>query len=124
MDRKDLPEHIPTLAELYDAVGTELPLSIDVSPDVRVLSFTMLVTCGTAIVFGLLPALRAARIDPLPALKVSGGPGRGGSRIPLRRALVVTQIAMSVILLVTAGLYLVNRPAPETTDPLLKRPKT
>jgi predicted permease len=90
---------------LVAMVAGALPLSIDVSPDVRVLSFTMLVTCATAIVFGLLPALRAARIDPLPALKVSGGPGRGGSRIPLRRTLVVTQIAMSVILLVTAGLF-------------------
>ena len=90
---------------LVALVSGALPISIDVSPDVRVLAFTMLVSCATAVVFGLLPALRAARIDPLPALKVSGGSGRGTVRIPLRRTLVVTQIALSLVLLVTAGLF-------------------
>jgi predicted permease len=90
---------------LVAMVSGALPLSIDVSPDVRVLSFTILVSSATAIVFGLLPALRAARIDPLPALKVSGGPGRDTARIPMRRMLVVTQIAVSLVLLVAAGLF-------------------
>jgi predicted permease len=90
---------------LVSLVSGALPLSIDVSPDVRVLAFTMLVSCATALVFGLLPALRAARIDPLPALKVGGGSGRGTVRIRLRRTLVVTQIAVSLVLLVIAGLF-------------------
>jgi predicted permease len=85
-------------------ISGALPISIDVSPDERVLAFTMLVSCATAVLFGLLPALRAARLDPLPALKVSGGPG-GTVRIPLRRTLVVTQIAVSLVLLVVAGLF-------------------
>lgn len=89
---------------LVALVSGALPLSIDVSPDVRVLAFTMLVSCATAVLFGLLPAVRAARIDALPALK-GGGPGRGTVRIPLRRTLVVTQIAVSLVLLVVAGLF-------------------
>jgi predicted permease len=82
-----------------------LPISLDLSPDLRVLGFTMLVSCATAIVFGLLPAARAARIDPLPALKLGGGSGRGTARITLRRTLVVTQIVVSLVLLVAAGLF-------------------
>jgi predicted permease len=90
---------------LVALVSGALPLSIDVRPDMRVLAFTTLVSCGTAVVFGLLPALRAARIDPLPALRVGGGPGRGTARIPLRGTLAVTQIVVSLILLVVAGLF-------------------
>jgi predicted permease len=89
---------------LVALVSGALPISIDVRPDARVLAFTMLVSCATAIVFGLLPALRAARVDPLPVLKVSAGVG-GAGRIRLRRTLVVTQIAVSLVLLVTAGLF-------------------
>jgi predicted permease len=90
---------------LVALISGALPISIDVRPDARVLAFTMLVSCLTAVVFGLLPALRAARVDALPALKAGGGPGRGAVRIPLRRALVVTQIAVSLVLLVIAGLF-------------------
>ena len=90
---------------LVSLLSGVLPLSFGVGPDVRVLSFTMLVSFATAIVFGLLPALRAGRIDPLPALKVSGGPGRGTARIRLRRTLVIGQIAASLVLLVVAGLF-------------------
>jgi predicted permease len=89
---------------LVAMVSGALPLSLDVSPDMRVLAFTMLISCATAVVCGLLPALRAAGIDPLAALKVSGSTG-GRVRLPLRRTLVVTQIAVSLILLVVAGLF-------------------
>ena len=90
---------------LVALVSGALPISIDLSPDVRVLAFTTLVSCATALVFGLAPALRAARIDPLPTLRGTGAPGRGPARIPLRRVLVVTQIAVSLVLLVVAGLF-------------------
>jgi predicted permease len=65
----------------------------------------MVTSCATAVVFGLLPALRATGIDPLPALKSGGGADRGITRIPLGRTLVVTQIVVSLVLLVTAGLF-------------------
>ena len=90
---------------LVAMVADALPLSIDVQPDVRVLSFTLLVSSATAVACGLLPAVRAARVDPLPALKVTGGPSRGTARVSLRRGLVVTQITVSLVLLVAAGLF-------------------
>ena len=82
-----------------------LPIAIDASPDLRVLGFAVLLSCATAIAFGLVPALRAAGIDPLPALKVSGASIQGLARIPLGRSLVVTQIAVSLVLLLAAGLF-------------------
>jgi predicted permease len=90
---------------LVGLVSGALPISLDVSPDGRVLLFTLVVSSATVVVFGLLPALRAARIDPLPTLKVGGGSGHGGMRVTLRRTLVVTQIAVSLVLLVAAGLF-------------------
>jgi predicted permease len=90
---------------LVALVSGALPISIDVSPDERVLWFTILVSAATAVLVGLLPAVRAARIDPLPALKIGGGPARGAVRVALRRTLVVAQVAVSLILLVVAGLF-------------------
>ncbi len=81
-----------------------LPIAIDATPDGRVLGFAVLMSLATAIVCGLLPALREAGIDPLPALKVSGTPCRSTARIPLGRSLVAGQIAVSLVLLVAAGL--------------------
>jgi predicted permease len=86
-------------------ISGALPIALDVSPDARVLAFAVLTSCATAAVFGLLPALRATRIDPLGALKGGGRPSRGRARIPLGRTLVVTQIAVSLVLLVAAGLF-------------------
>ena len=90
---------------LVTLVAGALPLSIDVSPDVRVLAFTLVASCVTALVFGVVPGMRAARMDPLPALKATGEPGRGAGRIALRRLLVVVQVAVSLVLLVGAGLF-------------------
>ena len=86
-------------------ISGALPISLDIRPDTRVLAFAVLTSCATAGVFGLLPALRATRIDPLGALKGGGGAGRGIARIPLGRTLVVTQIVVSLVLLVAAGLF-------------------
>ena len=90
---------------LESLVSGALPISLDVSPDTSVLAFAVVMSCATAVVFGLLPALRAARIDPLGALKAGGAPGRGTARIPLGRTLVVTQIVVSLVLVVAAGLF-------------------
>ena len=85
-------------------ISGALPIALDISPDTRVLAFAVVTSCATAVVFGLFPALRATRIDPLAALK--GGGGAGGIKgIPLGRTLVVTQIAVSMVLLVAAGLF-------------------
>lgn len=92
-------------AALGRAISGTLPISIDVSPDIGVLAFTLLVSVVTAIACGLAPAIRASRIDPLPALKIGHGSTAGGVRLRLRRTLVVTQIAASLVLLVVASLF-------------------
>jgi predicted permease len=87
------------------ASRTALSISIDLRPDLRVLTFTVVIAGAAAVLFGLLPALRSSRLDPLAALKHAGGSGRSILRLPLGRTLVVTQVAVSVVLLVTAGLF-------------------
>ena len=87
------------------ASRTPLPLRLDVRLDLRMLAFTAGLSAITAVVFGLVPAVRAARPNLLPALK---GPlgwriGTGGFR--LGKSLVVAQIALSLGLLVIAGLF-------------------
>ncbi len=82
------------------------PISLDVQTDYRVLGFTGGVSILTAILFGLVPAFRATRVDLSPALKDNGrGLGGGIFRNRLGKALVVTQVALSVILIAGAGLF-------------------
>jgi len=74
--------------------------------DLRLLGFTAGLAVLTCVLFGLLPALQASNTDPLEALK-SGGRGIAGSgaRLSVRRALVVLQVALSLVLLVGALLF-------------------
>jgi predicted permease len=74
--------------------------------DLRVLGFTLGLSLLTGILFGLVPAWRATRVDLTPALKDSGRSSSQVSRSRLSRALVVAQVAMSLLLLVGAGLFL------------------
>ncbi len=70
-----------------------------------VLAFTIVVTIGCGIVFGLVPALRAARADLQGTLKEGGkGSAMGSSRDRLRSVLVVAEVAVALVLLVGAGL--------------------
>ncbi|HEV2736269.1 MAG TPA: ABC transporter permease, partial [Longimicrobiaceae bacterium] len=79
-------------------------IALDLEPDARVLGFALLLALGTGVAFGLAPALRASRPDVHPALREGSG-GRGAGRTRLRSAFVVAQLAMSLLLLVTAGLF-------------------
>jgi predicted permease len=88
------------------------PIPMDVHPDATVLLFAVGVTLATSVLFGLLPALRATRIDLNQVLRgasrsISGG-GRGSSRLPLGKVLVGVQVAISLLLLVAAGLFVRN----------------
>jgi predicted permease len=73
--------------------------------DLRVLGFTIAVSLITGLLFGLAPALRATRVDLTPALKDSARSVTGGSRSYLTKSLIVAQVAMSLVLLVGAGLF-------------------
>jgi predicted permease len=81
-----------------------IPLSLDFGLDARVLAFTALASVATGIIFGLAPAVQATRPDLVPALKNEALSGRSGGRSRLRSALVVAQVAISVVLLAGAGL--------------------
>lgn len=75
-----------------------LPVDFDVSLDVRVLQFTILLTAGATVLFGLLPALRASRPQLATALREATGlPAR--LHVRLRGAVLVAQVALSVLLL-------------------------
>src|SRR5579864_5732910 len=92
---------------LVASLSTERnPLFVQLGTDWRVLGFTTALAVLTCIVFGLAPALRATRVAPGLALKESGrGTTEGRSRFALRRILVVSQIALSLTLLVGALLF-------------------
>lgn len=81
------------------------PISLSVNPDGAVLAFTLTVAMGTALIFGTLPAWRATRIDPGQGLALGArGTAGAGRRSRLGRALVVVQVAVSLVLLIGAGL--------------------
>jgi hypothetical protein len=80
------------------------PVGLDFRLDGRVLLFATVVTAATAMAFGLVPALQASRPDLVPTLKDEIGEGAGG-RGRLQAALVVTQVALSLVTLVSAGLF-------------------
>jgi predicted permease len=95
------------LTGLVAAFQPPLPISIglDIAPDWRVLVFTFVTAVATGVAFGLVPALRASRPDLVSGLK-DAGHGEGGRprRIELRDALVVSQVAFSLLLLVVGAL--------------------
>ncbi|HZJ53316.1 MAG TPA: ABC transporter permease [Myxococcaceae bacterium] len=72
--------------------------------DVAVLAFALLVTVGSTVLFGLVPALRAARLDLHAALQRAAAAQTGGGRDRLRGSLVVVEVALACALLVGAGL--------------------
>jgi predicted permease len=82
-----------------------MTLTVDLTPDVRVLAFTIAVVLITGIAFGLTPALRASKVDLAQALNDQS---RGGTSRRLKqrlsRTLVIAQVALSLLLLIGAGL--------------------
>ncbi len=92
-----------------DALLATAPLAIRQFADIRVsraiLAFAAVMAVCTTIVFGLAPALHASRLDLANSLK-EGAPGSVGARGGLRSVLVVGQVALSLVLLICAGLLL------------------
>jgi predicted permease len=81
--------------------------ALDLSLDARVLGFTLLLALLTGIVFGLVPALQTSRSDLVTELKdKSSQPTSAGRRLSLRNLLVVSQVALCLIALIGAGLFL------------------
>ena len=81
----------------------------DVSPDLRVFVYTLLLSIFTGIVFGLVPALQTSKPDLIPDLKDEASLlSVGRRRFRFRNLLVVSQIAVSALLLICAGLFIRN----------------
>ena len=81
-------------------------LDLQAAVNTRVLLWSLTLAIGTGLLVGVLPAVQATRTDPHESLKADGraGTARGGSR--LRSVLVVAQIALCVVLLMGAGLFM------------------
>jgi len=80
-------------------------IPLDVSLNLRLLAFTFAVTVCTALIFGTYPALRATRVQLAESLKSIRGPS-SAARTPLAKVLVVSQVALSLVLMVGACLFL------------------
>jgi len=95
----------------------ESPLFVGLGVDGRVLAFTAALAVTTCVLFGLVPAMRATRLAPAAAMR-SGGRGAtaGRERLSLRRSLVATQVALSLVLLVGALLFVRSLRNLLTTD--------
>ena len=94
------------MTDLLFAFKPAVRIPIELSPrlDWRVLGWTLAVSLATGLLFGLAPALQATRTDVSRALK--GEPGMGARRSRLRDLFVGAQVAVTVLLLVSAGLFL------------------
>jgi len=88
-----------------DVIASIIPAPIDISPDARVLWFTIGIAFVTGVGFGVVPALSATRADITSVLK-EAAIGFDRSRARLQRGFVVAQVSLSLVLLVTAGMFL------------------
>ncbi|HTM31390.1 MAG TPA: ABC transporter permease [Vicinamibacterales bacterium] len=101
------------IALAYAGVGSvragvqadDIPYVIHFEVDGRTLLYTLLISIATGIVFGLAPALHAARGDLVSALREGGRTGEGSARNRARYALVIAEVAVSIVLLVGAALF-------------------
>lgn len=108
------------LVGFLDTAGNRV--SLDLSVDARVLGFTIAVATATGLLFGLAPAWRSTRVSPQSAMKSGGrGVAEGHSRFTLGKALVVAQVALSLVLLMGAGLMVGTFQSLATLDPGFQR---
>jgi predicted permease len=102
--------------------GLDRPFPFVITPDWRVLAFTCGITFATGILCGLAPSFRSAGADLTPSLRenvssTSGGASQGGWRVRAGDALVMAQVALSVVVLVGAGLLVRTLHKLQTLDP-------
>jgi predicted permease len=91
---------------LVSFVPPDIPARLSAAPDTHVLMFALAASVLTGIMFGLTPALQATRVDLHSALKEEGTAIAGSAHARVRKLLVVAQIALSLLLLIGAGLFI------------------
>jgi predicted permease len=112
---------------LLTLAASGIPFTVNVSLDARVLGFTLVVTIGSVVLFGLVPAFRASRVDVASSIRASASSisaaalGGRGQRAPLGTALIAGQVALSVVLLVGAGMLVQSLQNVESQDVGLDR---
>jgi predicted permease len=99
------------------SLGFDLAVAIDLSPDWRVLAYAMGLSLFAGLLFGLSPALQFSRPNLTVALKTDGGFGGGWSRSRLRSLLVATQVTVSMVLLISAGLLMRGLSRAQVAEP-------
>lgn len=104
------------LARLASIGGPHpVPFDVDVHPNATVLALVVVISILTTILFGLVPALRSTRVDVVSALKENARTLSGGGR-RLGKLLVIGQVALSLLLLIAAGLFIRSFINLETKD--------
>ncbi|MPZ21673.1 MAG: FtsX-like permease family protein [Luteitalea sp.] len=107
------------LADLLVALRptAAMPIAIDAQPDARVFLFAVVVSVGAALLFGLLPARQAGRLNLLTALRDQDTGARvARGRLALRDLLVVAEVAVSLLLISSAGLFVRSLQQASATD--------
>jgi predicted permease len=89
---------------ILPAPASDLPIGSEIFIDVRVVAFTLALTGAATLLIGLVPALRASKVDLVTALR-GGAAGGASGRGRLESALIVSQVALSLVSLVFAGLF-------------------
>jgi predicted permease len=107
---------IPFLVHAADLMAAPQRLFFNIAVDRFVIAFAVLAACGSALVFGFVPALQSARVELVSAINEDASP-RGASRGRLRTGLVVAQVAVSLVLLAGAALVVRSFRAAQHADP-------
>lgn len=112
-----LAAHWLTRSIALGAEWARLPFQLDLTVDSRVLGFAVVTSLLTGLLFGIAPALRASRPDLLEALRGTAAAGGRRRSVSLRNVLIVGQVAVSLILVIAASLFLRSLQAAGDVDP-------
>ncbi len=107
---------IPMLVGYAEWLAAPERIFFNIGVDGLVIGFAALVACGSALVFGFVPALQSSRVDLVSVINEDASP-RGASRGRLRAGLVIAQVAVSLLLLVGAGLVTRSLEAARRANP-------
>ncbi|MBI3490500.1 MAG: ABC transporter permease [Acidobacteria bacterium] len=111
---------IPVFVSYAEQLAAPQRLFFNIGVDGLVIGFAALVACGSALVFGFVPALQSSRVDLVAVINEDALP-RGATRGRLRAGLVVAQVAVSLLLLVGAGLVTRSLEAARRANPGFNR---